>query len=527
MLSAENRLRAASYARLSREDGDRPESDSIVNQQRIIEDYCAVSGGIEIVETYVDDGFTGTNFQRPSFRRMIRDIESGKIDCVIVKDLSRFGRDYIDTGYYLERFFPRKNVRFIAVNDHVDSSIGAYDMMLPLKNVFNTQYAKDISEKVRSAFRAKQKRGEFVGAFAPYGYKKDPNNGNHLLIDPAASEVVRRIFEMAADGYGQIRIAKILNEEQIPCPSEYKHLNGEKYTNKNRLDKTTYWTYATVHTILKNEVYRGNTVSNRYFRPTMHGKAKKTPREDVIIVAHTHEAIVPDALWDCVQSIVSNHIRAADFNAPVHRFAGLIRCGDCGRAMCRKTARGAAVFRCGSYERYGPAVCSRHSLRETELEAIVLNDLNRMLSEVRDLQRMSESLREAEEKRAKNDTGQERLEGAILRIQRQKKKLYEDYCGELMSRAEYQRYKADLDGQEEKLSLRLQKSADRPEPTEERFAWMERLARTGMLESLDRATVLQTIRKIRVFEDRRIEITYLLSEDLRHLFPAAEASRTD
>ena len=526
MEPTEKQFHAASYARLSREDGDKAESDSIINQQRIIADYCRNDPGIEIVEAYADDGFTGTNFRRPSFQRMIRDIESGRINCVIVKDLSRFGRDYIDMGSYLERFFPRHNVRFIAINDHIDSLLRTYDMMLPLKNVFNTQYARDISEKVRSAFRAKQKRGEFVGAFASYGYLKDPRNRNHLVIDPVASKVVLRIFEMAAAGYGQIRIAKILNEEQIPCPSEYKRLAGENYTNTNRLDKTTYWTYATVHRVLKNEVYRGCTVSNRYYRPTMHGKAKKSSGDDVIIVEGTHEAIIPDDLWRSVQTIVSSNTRTPGLRSHVHIFAGLIRCGDCGRAMCRKTAGGNARYCCGSYAHNGPSVCTKHSVREDDLENLVLKDLNRIVSEVKDLQRLADECRITVDHRTPDLYEKERLEEAVSRIRRLKKKSYEDCCDDLLTRAEYMRYKADYDEQEERLCFRLQLLAAPKETAEEPNDWTERLVKTGRLEALDRTTVTQTIQSILVFDDHRIEIKYLLGEDLRCLFEPSSTGPT-
>ena len=177
---------------------------------------------------------------------MLRDIGNGRIRCVLVKDLSRFGRDYIETGRYLERWLPEHGVRFIAVTDNIDSDRGAYDMMMPLKNLFNTQYARDISQKVKSSLHAKQQRGEFIGAFASYGYCKDPQNHNRLVIDPPAAEVVRRIFTLFENGMGKIRIAKQLNEEGIPCPSEYKRLTGEKYRNNHRLEATTYWTYATI-----------------------------------------------------------------------------------------------------------------------------------------------------------------------------------------------------------------------------------------------------------------------------------------
>ena len=209
--------RAALYARLSREDGDRAESDSIANQRDLLQSYAASLPETEVFDIYTDDGFTGTNFARPAFERMLADIETGQVNCVIVKDLSRFGRDYIDAGRYLERWLPSHGVRFIAVNDHIDSERGAYDMMMPLKNLFNAQYAKDISLKVKSAFAQKQRSGKFIGAFACYGYLKDPEDHNHLIIDPVAAQVVKRVFSLFDSGEGKVRIAKELNREKVPC----------------------------------------------------------------------------------------------------------------------------------------------------------------------------------------------------------------------------------------------------------------------------------------------------------------------
>ena len=493
------------------------ESDSIVNQQRIIEDYCEAHPEIELTEVYTDDGATGTNFNRPGFRRMLAAIEAGKIDCVIVKDLSRFGRDYIDMGYYLERFFPERGVRFIAINDNVDSYQGPYDMMLPLKNVFNNQYAKDISGKVRSAFKTKQRRGEFVGAFASYGYLKDPDNHNHLIPDPVASEVVRRVFQLAAEGCGQIKIAKLLNDEQIPCPSEYKRLMGERYSNNHRLDSTRYWTYATVHKMLRNEMYLGNMVQNRTVRPNMHGKAVKADESDWIVVSNTHEALISRELWDCVQAQAAGNIRPPGLADHVHLFAGLVKCGDCGRAMCRKTANGYARFSCGSYERYGPAVCSRHSISEQELMKIILADLNRIIAAVTDLKHLAEEHQNSGAKLSMRESEQKRLEAAIERIRRLKRNAYEDYRDGLLRREEFVSYKADYDRQEATLQGQLARLDAAGEDKVIRHAWIERLVELGELPELDRETLTQIVKMIRIFDDRRIEITYLFSEALKLL----------
>ena len=327
--------RTALYARLSRDDGDKPESDSIANQRKLLERFFAGQAQMELVDFYSDDGYTGYNFDRPDFQRMILDIEAGKVNCVVVKDLSRFGRNYIDVGYYLERWFPKRGVRFIALGDAIDSEKGAYDISLPVKNVVNEQYARDISRKVRSSFMVKQQNGEFIGAFASYGYRKDPEDHNRLLIDPPAAAVVRRIFTLYEQGMGKIRIAKLLNEEKIPCPSEYKRLNGEKYHNGQRLGGTSYWTYATIHRILKNQMYAGRMEQGRAPRQGMHGKTKQLPREQWTVVEGTHEAIIEPDQWERVQTLLQKDTRTLNFEQNVSPFAGFLRCGDCGRAMSK------------------------------------------------------------------------------------------------------------------------------------------------------------------------------------------------
>lgn len=198
----------------------------------------------------MDDGYTGTNFQRPDFKRFLADMESEKIDCILVRDLSRFGRDYIHAGMYLEKWLPEHGVRFVVINDGIDSERRSYDMMIPMMNLFNVQYTKDISIKVKNAFEAKPRRGEFVGAFASYGYMKYPKDHNYLLIDPPAAEVVRRIFNLYEGAMGKIAIAKLLNSKNVPCHSKYKRMLGSNYHNCNKLDATNYWIYSIIHRML-------------------------------------------------------------------------------------------------------------------------------------------------------------------------------------------------------------------------------------------------------------------------------------
>lgn len=512
----------ACYMRLSREDGDKAESDSIVNQQRLIDDFCAAHPEFVIVDYYADDGYTGTNFSRPAFQRMIHDIEGGKIDLVIVKDLSRFGRDYIDTGFYLERYFPAKGTRFIAINDREDSINGPYNLLLPLKNVFNAQYAKDISEKVKTSFKTKQRRGEFIGAFASYGYLKDPENHNRLIADPVAAQVVQRIFQMAASGVGQIRIAKNLNEKGVPCPSDYKRLMGMKYRNSHQLPATHYWTYATVHRILRNQMYLGHMVQAKAVRTVMHGKAAAVDESQWITVKHTHQALVSRELWDTVQAQISKNTRGIDFQQNVGLFAGFLKCGDCGRALCKTTWKGRITYSCGSYRRYGATVCSAHYIRQQTLEEIVLQDLNTIISTVENLEQTAERCRE-ERAVPPVEREEQRLRAALERVQRLKQSSYEDFRDGLLTRKDFLLYKSDYDKQEETLSRQLEElrpQLDSPTPAES--PWVEQLLLLGKLTQLDRATIPQMIKEIRVFEGKRIEIDYLFSEELGALLNGEE-----
>lgn len=506
----------AIYCRLSREDGDRPESDSIGNQKKMLEAYIESHADLEAYHVYTDDGYTGTNFNRPAFSQMIKDIEAGYITCVLVKDLSRFGRDYIETGRYLERWLPEHNTRFIAINDGIDSTQGTYDMMMPIKNIFNAQYAKDISTKVKSAFKAKQTRGEFVGAFASYGYLKDPNQRNHLIIDPVAAPTVQRIFTLFEQGYGKIRIAKTLNEEGIPCPSQYKRLMGEKYHNAHRLEQTTYWTYATINRILHCEMYIGNMEQGRNERTTLHGAAKQKDKSEWIVVEGTHDPIIPKEQWDRVQALVRSNAKTSDFTVNISPFAGYLKCGDCGRAMAKTMWGGRARYVCGSYRRYGKTACTTHYITNDVLEAVLLQDLNQIIASIHNLQQLAEEAQPQQKSVVQGE--RKRLESALNRIQRMKQGIYEDYKDGILNKADYLRYRADYDGQEAMLQGQLDKADSVTEQTDLlRQPWVEQLVQLGKVTQLDRATIAEILKEIRIFEDQTIEITYRFSDELRLL----------
>ena len=508
----------AEYIRLSREDGDKAESDSIGNQRKLITDYLKGKDDFVLYDIYVDDGFTGTNFKRPAFTRMIEDIEAGNVNCVIVKDLSRFGRDYIDTGKYLERYFPDRDVRFISITDNIDSMKQAYDILLPIKNIFNEQYARDISKKVHSSIKAKQKAGEFIGAFTSYGYKKSLTNKNKLVIDEYAAGVVRRIFRMYISGLGKSSIAATLNKEGIVCPSEYKKMNGENYRNSHRLESTSYWTYSTINRLLQNEMYVGNMVQGRKTQ-RMRGKQRATDKEDWIIVKGTHEAIIDEDTWKKAQGLLKCRTRGLDLNTNMTIFAGYIKCGDCGRSLVRKNIN----YYCGTYVRSGRQYCTPHLMPHLILEKIILDDLRTILQSVDDLREViSQNHEAAGAAKRVADNEKNWLNTELEKVRKLKKAIYEDYREELISKEEYVTFRQDYLKKEEQLEKQMASLEERQELEADtdifETPWVKRLFELRSVDALDRDIVVEMLHEIKVYENHKIEITYNFSDELEALF---------
>ena len=335
-------IRAAAYLRLSIEDGDKAESNSIGNQRELIRDFAAERPGLHLVEEYADDGYTGTNFERPGFKRMMEDIKSGKINCIIVKDLSRLGRNYIEMGKYLEQIFPMMGIRFIAINDNYDNanaeSNDSDNIVVPFKNLLNDSYCRDISIKVRSQLDMKRRKGEFIGGYAIYGYCKDERNKNRLVVDEYAADVVRSIYRRKLEGMSAQAIAEQLNSENVLAPSEYKRLCGLNYHSGFKAGTHAKWQAIQVLRILKNEVYTGTMVQGR--RQKINYKIKKirdVEESGWIRVPNMHEAIIPQKLFDTVQEVLKLDTCASKGQQTVNLFSGIVRCGGCGQNMVRRT----------------------------------------------------------------------------------------------------------------------------------------------------------------------------------------------
>jgi len=376
-LKVQQGYRAGIYCRLSVDDGTTGESMSIGNQRAMLVEYVQKQGW-SIEDVYVDDGWSGTSFDRPDFQRMISDIEAGRINCVVVKDLSRLGRNYILCGQYTEIYFPQKNVRFVALNDGIDSLHSNNDIA-PFKNILNDMYAKDISVKSRSALQAKARRGEYLGSCDPYGYLRDPKDKHHLVINPEVASNVKRMFEMAAVGNTGYRIAKTLQEEGILTPGDYLRWCAHDPADGPFVPKYK-WDQAVVRQMLVNAMFAGHMVQCRKRSESYRThKVVWNPKEDWVIVNNTHEPIVPQALFDRVQKLIESKTPAIKKRGEPHIFSGMFVCKACGRKMAHHARSNSYgdYYSCGNYRANGSGACTSHYITVQHLEDIVLADVQK------------------------------------------------------------------------------------------------------------------------------------------------------
>ncbi len=422
----------ALYARLSKDDDLVGDSNSIVHQKEILAKY-AKEHGFTNIEFYVDDGFSGTNFNRPDFQRMMADAEEGKISTVIVKDMSRFGRDYIMVGYYTEIYFSNLDIRFIAINDNVDSNIQTENDLTPFKNVFNEWYAKDTSKKIRAVFKAKGNSGKHLTTNPPFGYKKDPNDKDKWIIDDEAAATVRRIFQMYVDGYRISEIGHKLTEEKVETPILYYMNRGIK-TNA-RSEYPEIWDLMSIKYILSQTAYAGHTVN---FQTAVKSyKTKKQvnlPRNQWVIFRNTQEAIIDEKTFETVQQMRKTKRARTKYNEP-NMFSGLLYCADCGNHLTiQRVARNRKMdnFSCATYRKKKKGLCSCHRILVSDLETIVKNDLQKVCEYVFLHEKeftdeyLSGSKRETVKFQAKTKAELKRLSERQEEIGKIIRKLYED-----------------------------------------------------------------------------------------------------
>lgn len=372
--------RAAIYCRLSSEDGADHESMSIGNQRALLTEYVEKQGW-EVVDTYIDDGFSGTNFDRPGFQRMIADIEKGRINLVITKDLSRLGRNYIMCGQYTEIYFPERHVRYIALNDGVDTLNQTSSMdITPFKHILNDMYAKDISTKIKSTLHTKARRGEYLGALDPYGYLRHPDDKHKLIINEETAPIVRRIFEMSAAGMGSRSICTVLNDEGILSPAEYTRFRKHDPTKDGEFVRKRFWCQTYLRSILKNEMYVGCMVQGRQYTPSYRSKKREpVPKEDWIVVPDMHEPIVTRDLFDEAQKKMQARKKVIKPLDEPRLFSGLFYCEACGTAMRQHTTGNGkyTYFICGKHHAIGKLACSSHYINYDIFYQVIQEDIRR------------------------------------------------------------------------------------------------------------------------------------------------------
>ncbi len=529
---------AAIYVRLSKEDGDvansvKAESNSISNQKTMIKDFLKDKKDIVVVSERVDDGYSGSNFDRPAFKMMLEDIKKGIVDCVVVKDLSRFGREYIDSGRYIERLFPALGVRFIAINDNYDSVNGkdsGDEVIIPFKNLINDAYCRDISIKIRSHLDVKRRNGEFIGSFVSYGYRKDENDHNKIVIDPFAGNIVRDIFRMKLQGMSQDAIAKALNDKGVLSPMEYKNSCGDHYQTCFKTNRKAMWSSVTVRRILENEIYIGNLVQGKQTTPSH--KVKKTitrPEKDWIRIEKNHEPIIGDREFALVQRLLGLDTRISPNQKMVYPLAGLIVCADCGAPMVRKNAYAGG-------KKYSYYVCSRnketkecsgHRIPVEQLEDSVLQVLKNQVANVLDLERILSKLSAIPFQELDIKELEARITAKEAEIQRTKDlrmMLYEDMKDGIVTKEDYlelhEAYTSKRNQAEEAVRKMKQEIENILAAKTDKYQWLTYFSEHRNIDSLTRSVAVSLIESVNVSENKNIEVVFSFADCYRNMINA-------
>ena len=518
-------FRAAIYCRLSKDDDLDGESASIANQRDMLETYCQRQGW-EVAAVYQDDGYTGLNMERPDLKRMLKAIERRQINLVITKDLSRLGRNYLQTGTLIEDFFPRHGVRYIAMNDGIDTLRENNDIA-PFKNILNEMYSKDISKKVHSSYLLKAQKGEFTGCLAPFGYRKDPEDKNHLLVDGETAPIVKRLFAWALEGHGPNYIRRQLEEEKIPCPTWWNRERGyrntrTKWEKKDPANGRYIWDFSVIKDILMNPVYAGDIASQKKEYRFKIGTIREKKPQDWIVVEGRHEPLIDRKSFAIVQSKLKSRQRPRQ-SGETSLFAGLIKCGECGKSLTIRTTNAKhpqQIYACKTYGAFGKNHCSQHRVEYDTLYRLVLNKIRECaraaltdgeaiagkLSDTCEAEQRGQ--REAWERAlAKDEERIEVLEKMVLR-------LYEDMVAGRISEANFNLMLAKTQKEQDELKMRAgearKKLDDEAKIENDARQWIHAIQEYADITELDAATLNRLIKEIIVHE--RID-----SDKTRHI----------
>lgn len=525
------------YLRLSKEDEKNIESESITNQKLMLTDFVNNNKELELVSTKIDDGYSGSNFDRPAFKEMIKDIEKGKINCIVVKDFSRFGRDFIEVGKYLEEIFPLMNVRFISVNDNYDSfkSTESIDnLIIPFKNLINDSYLRDISLKIRSSFDVKRKKGEFIGSFVTYGYLKDSNNKNKIVIDEIASKVVQDIFKYRLEGLSADKIAKKLNSENVLSPMEYKKSIGLNISTNFKKKEKALWSAKAIFRILQNPIYIGTLEQNKYTTPNH--KIKKmvyVPKEEWIVIENNHEPIISKEMFESVQKLMSIDTRIAPKQEKVYLLSGLICCGECGSNLVRKNNgtkdKPYIYYVCNNAR--NKQGCVGSSIKSEIIEETVFETLKTHINAIISLQDIisivnSNNYTLKEKERITNKIDKENRE--LKKYQNIKLKLYEDLKAGILTEEEFKDFSLAYNEKIKEIKELIHNFKTELETIKngisEKQLWIEYFKAHKNIKSLNRELVVNLIEDIKVYNNKSIRINFKYEEEYKNLISYLESN---
>lgn len=497
------------YRRLSFDERSDDESNSVVNQKKMIDDYLKDKTDIKIVKSYVDDGYTGTDFNRPNFQKMLEDIEKGKINGVIVKDLSRIGRNYIAVGSFIEDIMPKYGVRLICINDHVDS-INNSNIMdsleIPFKNLLNESYSKDASQKMRTSLIASKRSGNFIGVNAPYGYLKDPDDYHKLIIDKEAAEVVKHIFNRILEGKSKMEIADELNRKHIPTPSIYL----KKMLNVYVANTSEKWSYSNVDKIIRNKVYKGTLEQNKRTRIShkIHNVVV-VPEKDRIIFDNAHKPIIKPEVFELVHEITFNRNVKVDKNGKLKKYNGYLKCSECGtnlyRELNKKNNKERYYYYCGLYRT--KKQCNKHFIYEDEIDEAVITCINNYFKLIDDLKNKLSNIvnfSEIEYNETINDIRKQELDIEIGKCKKKINEVINDYGKGFISQRDYENFKSSYVYDLNQLNIEKEKLNNSNE--ENNLSWLKNFKDTNEINEVDRSIVINFIDEIIVGNNKDIEV---------------------
>lgn len=508
-------VRAAIYCRLSKDDDLEGESASIGNQRDLLFRYCDEQG-FRVCGVYQDDGFSGLSMERPDLKKLLEDAKKGNFDVVLTKDLSRLSRNYLHTGHLIEEYFPRCNVRYIAINDAIDSNTD--NDIAPFRYVLGELYSKDVSKKVHSAYVTKAKSGKFTGCLAPFGYKKSPTDKNQLIIDEETAWIIKKIYEYARNGYGPNYIRRKLEDEEIPCPAWWNRQKGlrNKYTKFEREDPKRgrfIWDFTTIKEILENPVYIGSISSQKSQYKFKTGWLRDKKPEEWIIVEDCHEPIIDKAVFDIVKEKVQ-HRKRPDAWGNYSIFAGLLKCGQCGKAMNIRKANQKGevrIYTCSKYNKYGVAHCSQHRMRYETLYNIVLDQIRsyakQALADEDDVISKLQETCNAEQENERDIIMRSIAEDTerITALERIISRLYEDMVTEKISEDNFNallsKSQTEQSTLKNRVTLNTKRINEKRQEIEDNSHWLNLIKEYSDIEELDALTLNRLIKKIVIHED--------------------------